>query len=228
MSHRAANRRLALLLLFLFGGGVALATPLDAASTGLGSEVPGRAVPGAVSAEPQAADSSLSELRLTSTLIEGFLRVIYFGAEDARFHFREYSTCSYEFIQNPSVSLGDGLIRVSAEFYRRRGTEALGGCVGGPAIETIVMMSARPFAQGTAVGLEITEVTTETLPELTSALLGLAGVELPMTHTFDLMGAMNGMLRETQPFGIASMEIHEVLPADDSILLRLTMQLGIW
>lgn len=178
-------------------------------------------------ANPQATEPNLSELRLDASLIESFLGVIYFS-DEGRFHLREYSTCSYQFLQNPSVAVEDGLVRVSAELYSRRGTEALGGCVGGPAIHTTVVMSARPFAQGSAVGMEILEVTTETMPELTSTLLGLAGMELPMTHTFDLMAAMNGILQGQRSFGISALEIHEVRPEDDSVLLRLTMQMGIW
>ena len=86
-------------------------------------------IPQVAAAHPQqAAESNISELRLDSALIRDFLQVIYFG-DDGRFHFREYSTCSYQFLQNPSVAVADGLVRVSAEFYSRRGTEALGRCV---------------------------------------------------------------------------------------------------
>ena len=175
----------------------------------------------------QATESNLSELRLSAALIEEFLQVIYF-TDGGRFHFREYSTCSYEFIQSPSVLVEDGLVRVEAEYYRRRATEALGRCVGGPGTSTTVSMSARPSAQGSTMAFEILEVKTESLPNLTAALLDLAGVELPMTHAVDLMGAMNRNLHENQSFGVSSLEIHELLVEDGSVRLRLTLQLGIW
>ncbi len=175
----------------------------------------------------QATESNLSELRLSAALIEEFLQVIYF-TDAGRFHFREYSTCSYEFLQSPSVMVEDGLVRVAAEYYRRRGTEALGRCVGGPGASTTVSMSARPSAQGSTIAFEILEVKTESLPNLTAALLDLAGVELPMTHAVDLMGAMNRILHENQSFGVSSLEIHELLVEDGSVRLRLTLQLGIW
>ena len=185
------------------------------------------ASPQVAAAHPQAPESNISELRIDSSLIQDFLQVIYF-ADEGRFHFREYSTCSYQFLQNPSVSVEDGLVRVSAEFYSRRATQTLGKCVGGPAVSTTVLMSARPFAQGSAVAIEILEVKTETLPKLATVILGLAGVELPMTHNLDLMSAMNRFLHGQQSFGVSSLEIHEVVVQDPSILLRLTMRLGIW
>ncbi len=176
---------------------------------------------------PEGSGSNFSELRLNAPLIQGFLRVIYF-TDGGRFHFREYSACSYEFIQNPSVSVKDGLVHISAEYYRRRGTGVAGGCLGGPGTNTEVTLSARPFAEGSAVALEILEIKTERMPDLTSALLSLAGVELPMTHTFDLMAAMNRTLRSQQSFGISSLEVHQVLAEENAIRVRLTMQLGIW
>ena len=175
----------------------------------------------------QATESNISELRLSAALIEEFLQVIYF-TDGGRFHFREYSTCSYEFIQSPSVLVEDGLVRVAAEYYRRRGTEALGRCVGGPGTSTTVSMSARPSAQGSTMSFEILEVKTESLPNLTAALLDLAGVELPMTHAVDLMGAMNRILHENQSFGVSALEIHDLLVEDGSVRLRLTLKLGIW
>ncbi len=181
----------------------------------------------ATAAMSQATDAKVSELRLDASLIEDFLRSIYF-ADDGRFHFREYSTCSYEFLQNPIVSVEDDLVLVSAEFFRRRGTETLGRCVGGPGVNTTVTMSARLSAQGSAVAIEIIEVKTETLPKLTSVILGLAGVKPPMTHEFDLMAAMNRVLHGQQSFGVSSLVVHDVLPENGSVLLRLTMQLGVW
>ena len=175
----------------------------------------------------QEAESNISELRLNAALIEEFLQVIYF-TDGGRFHFREYSTCSYEFLQSPSVLVEDGLVRVVAEYYRRRGTEALGGCVGGPATSTTVSMSARLSAQGSTMAFEILEVKTESLPRLTATLLDLAGVKLPMTHPFDLMAALNSILYEKQAFGVSFLEIHEVLVEDGSVRVRLTLRLGIW
>ncbi len=153
--------------------------------------------------------------------------MIYF-VDGGRFHFREYSECSYEFIQNPSVSVKDGFVYLSAEYYRRRGTGAAGGCLGGSQTNTNVTLSARPFAQGSAVALEILEIKTELMPQLTSTLLGLAGVQLPMTYTFDLMTAMNRILQGQQSFGISSLEVHQVLPEEGAVRVRLTVQLGIW
>ncbi len=208
MNKSIATRSLPMLLVLLVS-----ATPYQAADS--------------QASDPQGSESNFSELRLNAPLIQDFLRVIYF-ADGGRFHFREYSECSYEFIQNPSVSVKDGLVHVSAEYYRRRGTGAAGRCLGGPGTNTKVTLSARPFAQGSAVALEILEVKTERMPRLTSALLGLAGVQLPMTHTFDLMAAMNRMLQGQQSFGISSLEVHQVLPEENAIRMRLTVQLGIW
>jgi len=183
--------------------------------------------PFAAAAQESGAASSLSELRLDAALIQEFLQVIYF-ADGGRFHFKEYSDCSYEFIQNPVVSIDGGLVRVGAEYFRRRGTPALGGCAGIPGTSTNVTLVARPSAEDSALALEVLEVRTETLPELTAMLLQLAGVTLPMTQQFDLMAALNDILYENQPFGIVSLQIHELLVEDESVLLRLTMRLGIW
>ena len=208
MNKSIATRSLPMLLVLLVS-----ATPCQAADS--------------QTSDPQGSESNFSELRLDAPLIQDFLRVIYF-VDGGRFHFREYSECSYEFIQNPSVSVEDGLVHVSAEYYRRRGTAAAGGCLGVPGTNTKITRSARPFAQGSAVGLEILEINTERMPQLTSALLGLAGVQLPMTHTFDLMAAMNRMLQGQQAFGILSLEVHEVLAEGNAVRVRLTVQLGIW
>jgi len=179
------------------------------------------------SAHPQATETNVSELGLSETLIKEFLQVIYF-TDGGRFHFKEYSTCSYEFIQNPTVSIEDGIVKIGAEYYRRSGTEALGGCVGGPGTNTIVTLSARLAPAGRAVALEIFEVKTESLPRLTATLLDVAGVKLPMTHQFNVMDALNRTLQDNQPFGIAELEIHEVLVEDESVRLRMTVDLGIW
>ncbi len=178
-------------------------------------------------AAPQSAPSGVSELRLDAALIESFIRVIYLG-DDGRFHFREYSRCSYEFIQNPRVSVEGGLVRVSAEYWSRRGSEGLGGCVGGPGINTNVLLSARLAPEGSAIAIELLSVETDTLPALSAVILDLAGVRLPMTLDFDLMGAINDVLYDNQNFGVASLEVHDVLVEESSVLLRLTMQLGIW
>lgn len=175
----------------------------------------------------QAGESDVSELRLNAALIEEFLQVIYF-TDGGRFHFREYATCSYEFIQSPSVVVEDGVVRVTADYYRRRGSEALGGCVGGPGASTKVSMSARLSGEGSTMAFEIFEVKTESMPRMTAALLDLAGVKLPMTHAFDLMAALNRILYENQPFGVSALEIHEVLVEGGAVRLRLTLQLGIW
>ena len=60
-----------------------------------------------VVAQPHASPAGSSEIRLDASLIKDFLEVIYFG-EDGRFHFREYSPCSYQFLQNPSSSSKEG------------------------------------------------------------------------------------------------------------------------
>ena len=146
MSKFQATRLLPMLLVLLVS-----ATPYQAADS--------------QTSDPQGSESNFSELRLDAALIQGFLRVVYF-VDGGRFHFREYSECSYEFIQNPSVSVKDGLVHVSAEYFRRRGTGAAGGCLGGPQTNTNVTLLARPFAQGSAVALEILEIKTERMPQL--------------------------------------------------------------
>lgn len=185
-----------------------------------------------LAADPQAADSrgsapDSSEMRLSAPLIQDFLRVIYFGQE-GRVHFREYSECNYEFVQNPGVVVQDGLVHVTAEYYRRIARAAGGACIGGPGSSDKVTLTARPYAEGTAVAIEITDIRMERAPSLTPMLLNLVGIELPIIHTFDLMGAMNRVLREQSTFGIASLEVHDVVPEDGAVLVRLTMLLGIW
>lgn len=178
-------------------------------------------------ARPQASGANASELRLDASLIEDFLRVIYFG-DDGRYHFREYSPCSYQFVQNPAVSVEDGVVRVTAEYFGRRGSEGLGGCVGTPGVSTNVSVSARASAQGSALTIEILEVKTETMPRLTSTILQAAGVSVPMTHEFDLMGALNNVLYGNRRFGVSSLDVHDVLIEEGNVLIRLTLRLGIW
>jgi hypothetical protein len=175
----------------------------------------------------QTPEPQLSELRLDASLIDEFVQSIFF-ADQGRYHFREYSKCSYEFLQNPSVVVEEGVVSVTADYWRRSAAEVGGACVGGPGMNTNVTMSARLAARGSAVAIEVFEVETESLASLTSTILQLAGVTLPMTTEFDLLGALNGLLYEKQPFGIVSLDIREVVAENNSVLLRLTMRLGIW
>jgi len=183
------------------------------------------AMPTAVYA--QVPEGPAGELLLDAALIGEFIQVIYF-AEEGRYHFREYSTCSYEFLQNPTVAIDGDLLRVSADYYRRRATEAIGGCVGGPGADTVVRLTARLGAGGSKLAIEILEVTTEAMPQLSGMLLQLAGISPPMTHEVDLMDALNRILYENQPFGIASLDIHELAVTEEGVRLRLAMTLGPW
>ena len=127
-----------------------------------------------------------------------------------------------------SVTIEGDLLKVSAEYYRRRATGALGSCVGGPGSDTIVHASARLTAADSTVVIEVVDLTTESMPELTAMLMELAGVTLPMRHEFNLLGALNGILQEQKPFGLASLEIHDVVVADDAVTLQATAQMGLW
>lgn len=175
----------------------------------------------------QAPEAPAGELLLDAALIRELLQVIYFDNQ-GRYHFREYSTCSYEFLQNPTVAIDGDLLRISADYYRRRGSEALGGCVGGPGADTVVRLTARPSAAGSKLTIEILEVTTESMPQLAGMLLQLAGINPPMTHEVDLMEALNRILYENQPFGIASLDVREMTLTEEGVRLKLVMTLGRW
>ncbi len=200
----------------------AQAAPSEQPTQAARSEQPG---PAAQSEQPTRGESS--GLRLDAGLIKDFLEVLFFG-DDGRFHFREYFPCSYQFVQNPRVSVQDGLVLVTADYYARRGSEGLGGCVGTPGIDTTVTVSARVTARGSGLAIEILNLRSETLPALTSVILDLVGIKLPYTHEFDLMAAINNVLYENQRFGVSSLEVHEVLMEDEAVLVRMTVRLGVW
>ena len=178
-------------------------------------------------ASVQGAESNLSEMRLDDSLIEDFLNVIYF-TDNGRLHLAEYSECSYEYVQNPSVSVEEGVVRVGADYYRRQARETLGACVGGPGTNTRVNLSARVSASGRSVAIEVFDIQTESLPELTAIILDLAGVQLPLRHEFDLLAAVNGVLYGQKPFGLSSLQVHDVVAENESVLVRMSMEWGVW
>jgi hypothetical protein len=167
------------------------------------------------------------ELRLDETLIQDFVRSGFFGKE-GRFHFKEYTACNYEFLQNPQVEIRDGMLVISAEYWRRVATPAGSLCVGGPGMNATAVMHARPYGSGRTLGLEITEITTEEMPELTRFILSASGVTVPTREEFDLMSILNTGLHGRRPFGILSLDIHEVRVEERSVILTADMSLGVW
>jgi len=178
-------------------------------------------------AAAQNAPAGASEIKLDVSLIQGFVRVVYFGKE-GRVHFKEYSACNYEFLQNPQVEIRDGLLVISAEYWRRLATPAGNLCVGGPGTNVTAVMHARPYGSGRTIGLEITQITTEEMPELTQFVLSSAGVTVPTREEFDLMSILNTGLQGRRPFGILSLDIRDVRVEASSVVLTASMQLGIW
>lgn len=167
------------------------------------------------------------EVRLDGSLIQDFVRSAFFGRE-GRFHFKEYSACNYEFLQNPQVEIRDGMLVVSAEYWRRMATAAGSLCVGGPGMNATAVMRARPYGSGRTLGLEITEITTEEMPELTGFILAASGVSVPTREEFDLMSILNTGLHGRRPFGILSLDIREVKVEAKAIVLSADMRLGVW
>jgi len=204
---------LTLTLAWSIGGAAATAGQPAAPTTG----------PGAA----QNAPAGASEIHFNVSLIQDFVRVAFFGKE-GRFHFKEYSACNYEFLQNPKVEIKDGLLVISAEYWRRLATPAGSLCVGGPGANATAVMHARPYGSGRTLGLEITQITTEEMPELTRFMLSAAGVAVPAREEFDLMSILNTGLHGRRPFGILSLDIHEVRVEASSLVLTASMQLGVW
>jgi hypothetical protein len=195
------------------GGAVATEEPPAAPTTGFTTA--------------QGTPAGASEIRLDVSLIQDFVRVAFFGKE-GRFHFKDYTACNYEFLQNPKVEIQDGLLVISAEYWRRLATPAGSLCVGGPGTSATAVMHARPYGSGRTLGLEITEITTKEMPELTQFMLSAAGVTVPTREEFDLMSILNTGLHTTRPFGIASLDIREVRVEASSLVLTVSMQLGVW
>jgi len=204
---------LTLTLVWSMGGAAATAGQPAAPTTGSGAA--------------QNAPAGASEIRFDVSLIQDFIRVAFFGKE-GRFHFKEYSTCNYEFLQNPKVEIQDGLLVISAEYWRRLATPAGSLCIGGPGANATAVMHARPYGSGRTLGLEITQITTEEMPELTRFMLSAAGVTVPAREEFDLMSILNTGLHGRRPFGILSLDIHEVRVEASSLVLAASMQLGVW
>jgi len=175
----------------------------------------------------QSAPTGASEIRFDVSLIQDFVRVAFFGKE-GRFHFKEYSACNYEFLQNPKVEIQDGLLVISAEYWRRLATPAGSLCVGGPGTSATAVMHARPYGSGRTLGLEITQITTKEMPELTQFMLSAAGVTVPTREEFDLMSILNTGLHGRRPFGILSLDIHEVRVEASSLVMTANIQLGVW
>lgn len=199
-------------------------SPADAVST---SPAGG---PGAVVVQAPAPDegtAAADEMTLRAETIAQFLRVAWFG-DDGRYHFSAYSDCSYSFLQNPSVEIGDGNLTLSAEYWRRTATAAGGRCVGGPGANARVIMHARPVVRDGAVVLQISRVETPGAQGLTDVVLAVAGVRLPMDYEVDLRGALNRILHETAPFGIAALAIDEMTAAADGLHVRWRVTLGRW
>ena len=90
------------------------------------------------------------------------------------------------------------------------------------------VMRARPYGSGRTLGLEITQITTQEMPELTSFILSAAGVTVPTREEFDLMSILNTGLHGRRPFGILSLDIHEVRVEPSSLVMTASMQLGVW
>jgi hypothetical protein len=168
-----------------------------------------------------------SEIRFDISLIRDFVRAGFFGKE-GRFHFTEYSACNYEFLQNPQVEIQGDLLLISAEYWRRSATPAGDLCIGGPGMSATAVMHARPYGSGRTLGLEITEITTQEMPELTRFILSAAGVTVPTREEFDLMSILNTGLHGRRPFGILSLDIHEVRVEPTSVVLIASVQLGVW
>jgi len=185
------------------------------------------AAPAGGPATSQSSPAGASEIRFDVSLIQDFVRVAFFGKE-GRFHFKEYSPCNYEFLQNPKVEIQDGLLVISAEYWRRLATPAGSLCVGGPGSSATAVMHARPYGSGRTLGLEITQITTQEMPELTQFMLSAAGVTVPTREEFDLMSILNTGLHGRRPFGILSLDIHEVRVEASSLVLTASLQLGVW
>ena len=186
--------------------------------------------PAASAAGPTAAQNvpaGASEIRFDVSLIQDFVRVAFFGKE-GRFHFKEYSACNYEFLQNPKVEIQDDQLVISAEYWRRLATAAGSLCVGSPGTSATAVMHARPYGSGRTLGLEITHITTREMPELTQFMLSAAGVTVPTREEFDLMSILNTGLHGRRPFGILSLDIHEVRVEPSSLVMTASMQLGVW
>jgi len=185
------------------------------------------ATPVSVLSASQNAPAGASEIHFDVSLLQDFVRVGFFGKE-GRFHFKEYSACNYEFLQNPKVEIQDGLLVISAEYWRRVATPAGSRCIGGPGMSATAVMHARPYGSGRTLGLEITQITTKEMPELTQFILSAAGVTVPTREEFDLMSILNTGLHGRRPFGILSLDIHEVRVESSSLVLTASMQLGVW
>lgn len=169
-----------------------------------------------------------NELVLTEELIVDFVRVAWF-ADGGRFHFSTYSDCNYSFLQNPSVRISDGELVIEAEYWRRTATSVGNRCVGGPGADFPVVMRSRPFSRGGAVVLEITDVQTSGSATINSTLLSLAGVSLPMEYEIDMMSMLNRSLHDSgYGFGVAELDLHEIVADGGVIRLPWTMRLGNW
>ena len=175
----------------------------------------------------QNAPAGASEIRFDISLIQDFVRVAFFGKE-GRFHLKEYSACNYEFLQNPKVEIQDGLLVISAEYWRRLATPAGSRCIGGPGTSATAVMHARPYGSGRTLGLEITQITTAEMPGLTEFILSAAGVTVPTREEFDLMSILNTGLHGRRPFGILSLDIHEVRVEASALVLTASLRLGVW
>jgi hypothetical protein len=212
---------LALTMVGSLGGITASAGPAAAPTT------EPAAAPSPAPTTSQGAPSGASEIHFDVSLIQDFVRVAFFGKE-GRVHFKEYTACNYEFLQNPRVEIQNEELVISAEYWRRLATPAGSLCVGGPGSNVTAVMHARPYGSGRTLGLEVTRITTQEMPGLTEFLLSAAGVTVPTREEFDLMSILNTGLHGRRPFGILSLDIHEVRVEATSLVLTASMQLGVW
>lgn len=218
---RLVTTCLALTVVVSLVGITASAGPVAAPTTGPA------AAPSPGPTASQSTPAGASEIRFDVSLIQDFVRVGFFGKE-GRFHFKEYTACNYEFLQNPKVEVQNGELVISAEYWRRLATPAGSLCVGGPGSNATAVMHARPYGSGRTLGLEVTRITTQEMPGLTEFLLSAAGVTVPTREEFDLMSILNTGLHGRRPFGILSLDIHEVRVEATSLVLTASMQLGVW
>ena len=171
-----------------------------------------------------AAGASAAEIVLEHSAVDKLLAQAMFK-NAGRFDLRR-GAC-YAYLENPSVELKEGRIRIRSHLVARFGVESPGSCIGvGFASWTVV--SGRPVANGGVVRLENLHV--DNVDDDTTRMVLESGLlpALPRAIELDVMKAVRDMLQDNGgqlQATVDGFQIDSVSAADDKLSVKFNFKL---
>ncbi len=133
----------------------------------------------------------------------------------------------FAYLQNPSVELKDGRIRIRSHLSSRLGVEAGSTCVG-INLTTWTVVSGRPAASGGSVRLD--DLRIDSVDDPTARLVLESGLlpALPRAIELDVLNAVRSMLQNSGAqlqTAVETFQIESVQVADDRLAVRFNFRL---